>query len=220
VSKRAIFGRSKAVERKIDEFLDKVSECALVMVATLHHTLESETTEVSEATHQRLGQMLELKRNSSQLRRSIEAELYTEMLIPDLLGDVASLTESLHRLVEEMHHAMRFLQYGRIEPPEFIGAEGKELATAVGHCVEELVQASRAYFRDFTHVRDFVHKVGFYESESDALRDRLLDKIYQTDLGLAEKDHLARAVRELDSVADRAERIADTLTICAIKRAE
>jgi hypothetical protein len=45
------------------------------------------------------------------------------------------------------------------------------------------------------------------------VRDRLLDKIYATDLGLAEKDHLARSVRELDAVADRAERIVGTLTI-------
>jgi uncharacterized protein Yka (UPF0111/DUF47 family) len=36
----------------------------------------------------------------------------------------------------------------------------------------------------------------------------------------SEKDHLARAVRELDAVADRAERIADTLTIYAIKRSD
>ena len=40
MSKRAIFGRSKAIERKIDEFLDKVSETALVFVAMLKHTLE------------------------------------------------------------------------------------------------------------------------------------------------------------------------------------
>jgi uncharacterized protein Yka (UPF0111/DUF47 family) len=89
------------------------------------------------------------------------------------------------------------------------------------------VLGSRAFFRDFTHVRDYVHKVGFYEhkvgfyeSEADTLRDRLLERIYATDLGLAEKDHFARSVRELDAVADRAERISDTLTIYAIKRAE
>ena len=218
--KKSIFGRSKTIERKIDEFLDKVSETALVVVTVLEHSLDSETTEHDESERRRTEQILELKKECSRLRREIESELYTERLIPDLLGDVAGLIESLHQLVEAMHHAMIFSYHGRFDPPAPIRADGKELAAATGQAVEHLVQAARAFFRDFTHVRDFVHKVGFYESESDAVRDRMLQKIYATDLGLAEKDHMARAVREIDGVADRAESIADALTIYAIKRSE
>jgi predicted phosphate transport protein (TIGR00153 family) len=216
--KNALFGRSKTVERKIDEFLDRVSESALVVVAEVQASLESDGVGREEQQQRRSQQILALKKECSRLRREIESDLYTERLIPDLLGDVASLIESLNGLVEDMHHAMVFIRPGNVEVPDFVRADGKELAAAGGHAIEELVQAARAFFRDFTHVRDHVHKVGFYESESDAARDRLLDKIYATDLGLAEKDHLARSVRELDAVADRAERIADMLTIYAIKR--
>jgi predicted phosphate transport protein (TIGR00153 family) len=220
MSDRSIFGRRRAIERRIDEFLDKVAEAGLVVVAMLHHSLDSSFGKPDDLDLRRIGQMLELKRNCSRLRREIEGELYTEMLIPDLLGDVASLIEALHHLVEDIHHAMIFSRYSRIEPPEFFRSDGKEMATAVGNAVEQLVHAARAFFRDFSHVRDYVHKVGFHESESDAIRDRLLEKIYGTALGLAEKDHFARAVRELDGVADFAERIADSLTIYAIKRSE
>jgi predicted phosphate transport protein (TIGR00153 family) len=217
---KALFGRSKAVERKIDAFLDKVSEAALVVVAEIQASLEPDGVGLEEQQRRRSQQILELKKECSRLRREIESDLYTERLIPDLLGDVASLVESLYGLVEDMHHAMVFIRPGHLELPDFVRTDGKELAAAGGHAIEQLVQAARAFFRDFTHVRDHVHKVAFYESESDAARDRLLDKIYATDLGLAEKDHLARAVRELDAVADRAERIADTLTIYAIKRSD
>ena len=220
MSERSIFGRAKAIARKIDDFLDKVSEAALVFVAALQHSIEHDPDPSDETEVRRVEQLLALKRTTSQLRREIESELYTEMLIPDLLGDVATLIELLHRLVEEMHHSMRFSRYSRLQTPDFIRKDGPELVAAVGHSVEQLVQAARAFFRDFTHVRDSVHKVAFYESEADAARDRLLEEIYQTELGLAEKDHLARAVREVDSVADTAERIADTLTIYAIKRSE
>ena len=220
MSKRSVFGQSKAIERKIDEFLDKVSETALVFVAMLKHSLESESAELDETGHRRVEQMLELKRACSGQRREIEAELYVEMLVPDLLGDVATLIEALNRLVEEMHHAMRFGRYQRLEAPDFIRTRGVEMALAVGSAVEQLVQAARAFFRDFTHVRDYVHKVSFYESESDVVRDKLLELIYDADLGLAEQDHLARSVREIDGIADRAERIADMLTIYAIKRSE
>jgi hypothetical protein len=220
MSKRSIFGRSKAIERRIDEFLDAVSESALVLVATLEHSLESSVSRGDDMELRRVEQMLELKRTCSRLRREIEAELYTQMLIPDLLADVCSLIEALHRLVEDMHHSIQFLRYARVPQPDFLRTDGRQMVAAVGHSVEQLVQATRAYFRDYTHVRDYVHKVGFYESESDALRDKLLEQIYATDLELAVQDHIARSVRELDGVADRAERVADMLTICAIKRAE
>jgi uncharacterized protein Yka (UPF0111/DUF47 family) len=220
MSKRSIFGRNKAIERKIDEFLDKVSETALVFVAMLQHALDSEATEPDDTEQRRIEQMFELKRDSGRLRREIESELYTEMLIPDLLGDVASLIEALHHLIKDMQHTMSFGRPARIEAPDFLRSDGGEMDIAVGNAVEHLVKAARAFFRDFTRVRDYVHKVSFYESESDAVRDKLLVKIYQTELSLAEKDHPASSVREIDGIADRAERIADMLTIYAIKRSE
>ena len=36
MSDRSLFGRNKAIERKIDEFLDKVSEAGLVLLAGIH----------------------------------------------------------------------------------------------------------------------------------------------------------------------------------------
>lgn len=217
MSGRSILGRSKAIENRIDGFLDRVSEMGMLTVAYIHHSLDAPEDEGSE---RRIEQVLELKHTCSRMRREIEAELYTQMLIPDLLGDVAGLIEALHRLVENLHHALRYRRYSRLQAPDFLVQDTRELATAVGNSIENLVFASRAFFRDFTHVRDFVHKVGFHEAESDEVCDRLLKKIYQSELQLAEKAHFAGSVRELDAVADAAERIADTLTIYAIKRAE
>ena len=214
---RTLFGHNKAIERNIDELLDKVSETGILVVTTIHHQLDAGRDEKVEA---KIDQVGELKRTCSRLRRAIETDLYTEMLIPDLLGDVVSVIEALHRLVESVHHAMRFGRYSRISVPEFLLQDGKELATAVGNTIENTVLATRAFFRDFTHVRDFVHKVGSHESECDEIRDRLLEKIYGSDLDLAMMNHLAASVRQLDSVADAAERISDALTIYAIKRAE
>jgi uncharacterized protein Yka (UPF0111/DUF47 family) len=216
VSKRALFSRSKAIARRIDEFLDKISETALLVEMGIHESL----ADGSESFERRVDQVLELKRAVSRLRREIEAELYTEMLIPDLLGDVAGLIEALHRLEEQMHHNMGFSRYRRMQVPDFLEVDAKALGSAVARTVESLVLASRAFFRDFQQVRDHVHKVSFHESECDELRNRLLEKIYGSELDLAAQDHIASSVREIDGVADRAERIADSLTIYAIKRAE
>jgi len=221
MSKRSLFGRSRSIERRIDEFLDKVSETAMVMVATTHHQLETGPDEIVE---RKITQVADLKRACSALRREIEAELYSEMLIPDLLGDVVALIEALNRMVESVHHSMRFGYYARqdasLEMPPSVRKEAAALASTVGAAVDAVVCGSRAFFRDFTQVRDWVHKVAFYESECDEIRDRLLIQIYGSSADLALKNHAATRVREMDAVADFAERIADSLTIYAIKRSE
>jgi uncharacterized protein len=217
MSTRTLFGRNKAIEQNIDELLDKVSETGILIVETIYRYLDTGKDDAVEA---KINQVAEIKRTCSRLRREIETQLYTQMLIPDLLGDVVSLIEAMHQLVERVHHAMRFSRYYRLSVPEFLVQDAKELATAVGNTLENTVLATRAFFRDFTHVRAFVHKVGFYESECDEIRDRMLEKIYGSDLTLAEMDHFASSVRELDSAADDAERIGNMLTIYAIKRAE
>jgi uncharacterized protein Yka (UPF0111/DUF47 family) len=225
-ARSSLFGRSKHIERRIDQFLDKVSEAVFVAVATVHHQIDSG---VDETVERRIKQAVELKRKCSELRREIEADLYSEMLIPDLLGDVASLIESLNQLVEALYHAMRFAYYAGLPLLWSEGAKpdsgslrqaGKELATNVGASVDAVVSAARAFFRDFTQVRDHVHKVRIHESECDALRDGMLRRIFAAEGDLAVKNHVAAQVRELDAVADAAERISDALTIYAIKRSE
>jgi hypothetical protein len=41
MSKRSLFGRSTSIARRIDEFLDEVSESALVLVAMVEHSIPS-----------------------------------------------------------------------------------------------------------------------------------------------------------------------------------
>ena len=213
----SLFGRTGAIERRIDEFLDKVSEIGMVAEAAFHHYLEAGPDEI---LRERAEQAIELKRAGSALRREIETELYTEMLIPDLRGDVARLIGALHDLMELMEHGLRFARFERAEYPEEVRQDMRELISTGVRASEAAVVASRAFFRNVAAVRDHVHKVGFHESESDRIADRLLEKIFGSDLPLVNRLQLAEHVRGIDALADAAERIGDELTIYAIKRAE
>ena len=84
--------------------------------------------------------------------------------------------------------------------------------------VESLVLASRAFFRNIAAVSDHMHKVMFYEKEADKVSTKLKRAIFASDLPLSHKVHLRDFVEHIDNVADRAEDVADRLTIYAIKR--
>jgi uncharacterized protein Yka (UPF0111/DUF47 family) len=68
-------------------------------------------------------------------------------------------------------------------------------------------------------MHDHVHKTCFYESEADEVMERLKERVYRSDLPLARKMQLRDAAGAIDSIADQAEDVADSLAIYAIKRA-
>ena len=211
------FARTKALEARIDDFLDKVSEAALIFQAAARRSFEVGHDQVF---HESVEQLRQVKRRSSGLRHEIETELYTEMLIPDLRADVATLIESLHDLVQLMQHFMRYGRYDKARLPEEFRQDSLELVTAVVQGVESVVLAARAFFRHPGGVRDHVYKVGFHEAEADRIADRLCTRISDSELDLARKLQIRDHVMEADHIADFAERIADDLTIYGLKRAE
>ena len=95
----------------------------------------------------------------------------------------------------------------------------ENLASASVRSVDHLVLAAHAFFRNPHGVSDSIHKVIFFEKEADKISTTLKRAIFQSDLEIAQKIHLKSFVEYIDNVADRAEDVADRLSIYAIKRA-
>ena len=108
-----------------------------------------------------------------------------------------------------------------IEGPE-IPAEFRkdfwDLTETVVTCVESVVLAARAFFRDIEMVRDHNSKVMFYESQADKISTKLKRAVFGSDLELAHKTQLRYFVERIDELANEAEDIADCLAIYTIKR--
>ena len=65
-----------------------------------------------------------------------------------------------------------------------------------------------------------IHRVYFYEKETDVLADVIRRKIFREmpDLHLSEKFHLRYFTLHIENISDTAEKVADLLSIMAIKR--
>ena len=88
----------------------------------------------------------------------------------------------------------------------------------VSDCAENMAIASRAFFRDFSTVRDYSQKVYFIEHESDLTSGRMLEAIFDSELPLANKLQLDSLITEVADIADIAEDCVDELLIFTIKR--
>ncbi|MGI9302317.1 MAG: DUF47 domain-containing protein [Gammaproteobacteria bacterium] len=211
----ALFQRTRVLEGQVDEFLDKVSQSGLVFTRAMELYLEQGPCKQFDRF---LKQEEKLEGRGDALRRSIEIELYAQTLIPDLRGDVLNLLEDMDDLMNIYEaNLFRF----SIQTPDIPSEYHKgftELTRTAVTCVESVVLAARAFFRDIEAVRDHNSKVIFYESEADKIGTRLQRSIFSSDLPLERKMHLRYFVERIDELANAAEDIADRLAIFTIKR--
>ena len=215
VENLALFGKTKNIERMIDDLMDCISNGAMIFETGINTYLDGvEEGRCDDLVHQ----IRDLEVEGNRLRREIEGHLYTDMLIPDSRGDVLSLLEDINYLLglaEDIFLAIT------VESPAIddeFKSDFKLLTTAAVKTVESAVLASRAFFRNITAVRDHLGKVSFHEEEADQIAVRLKRKIFTSDQDLQRKLHKRYFVDKLDRLADEAEDVGDWLAIYSIKR--
>ncbi len=210
-----LFRRTKALESQIDDFLDKLSQSALVFRRAVDiYLAEGATAEFDE----KLSQVNELESQADKLRRDVETQLYAQTLIPESRGDVLGLIENLDSVLNLCEGGLWAFSIEKPDIPAEFHADYRALTEQVVNTVESLVLASRAFFRNIEAVPDHMHKVMFYEKEADKVSTKLKKAIFATDLPLSHKAHLRNFVEHIDNPADKSEDVADRLAIYTIKR--
>jgi hypothetical protein len=213
----ALFAKSRALELRIDEFLDKVAEGGILFERGMGLLLERG---LAPETEEKMQQLIALKERCNQLRRAVVNTLYTEMLIPDFRGDVLRLLTHLYGLLDSLKNAFQdlLIEYAEV----FNGQEGinqvEDLVTVVVQSVQAAVLGARAFFRNPEAVRDHINQIRVYESEADGITLRLKTALFASERSLEQKLLGREALAAIDGLADLAEEISDELSILVIKR--
>ena len=210
-----ILKKNLIIGKQIDDFLDKVSESGLMfkqgMDAYLKTNIDSFARKIKEIT--------ETEHQGDALRRSVEEQLYVRTLIPESRGDVLELLESMDSLLDRFKGVLWQFEIERPEIFSEFTEDFGELVLCVVETVEAIVRSSRAFFVNVSSVSDHIHKVSYWETQSDKVSTRLQKSIFTCgDRQLSQKLQLRDLVRHVDKIADRAEDVADKLNIYIIKR--
>ncbi len=210
-----LFYRTKDLEVKIDQFLDALSESALVFRGAVDSYLTEGCSDLFSEKHHHVDR---LESEADQLRRDVETQLYTQTLIPESRGDVLGLLENLDNIINLIEGVLWSFDVEKPEIPQHCIEGFQTLVTASCEAVEAVVLASRAFFRNIEAVGDHNHKVVYFETEADKASTRLKRKIFESDFDLATKIHLREFAEKIDDIADWSEDVADRLAIYVIKR--
>ncbi len=210
----SLFGSTRALEGQIDTFLEKISEGGLVFQAGLNAFLAARLERAGE----RIEQLTALESEADALRRSIEMTLYTEMLIPESRGDVLNLLGDLDTLLDGFKASLLGIVVEQPEIPTIYHDRVRDLGAVVTEACEHTIRAARAFFRDVPSIRDHIHKISYFEAESDEIALRLNRSVFGSDIELSRKLHLRDTLRVICEIADAAEDCGDRLAIYAVKR--
>jgi len=203
------------IGRKMDDFLDKVSESGMLF----QHGVDAYLKGDQPSFAKKIEDIAAVEHVGDALRRDLEEQLYTQTLIPESRGDVMELLESMDGLLDRFKGALwRF----EIEQPDIypeLHNDIRELATCVVESVEAMVRSARAFFKDIAAVADHLHKVSHWETQSDKVSTRIQSRVFrEKDLRLSHRMQLRDFIRHVDKIADRAEDVSDKLRIYVIKR--
>ncbi|MBQ7304435.1 MAG: DUF47 family protein [Alphaproteobacteria bacterium] len=213
--KWSLFSQTHELEQKIDVLHDKIIEISMVFKKAVNVYLK----EKRSAEYRHLSKEIkEIEHDADALRREIENRLYAHNLVPDFRGNILELVENLDKVVNEIDDVTHKFYIEQTDIPEMYHEQFKELAGQVCECVENLAIASRAFFKDFTAVRNYAKKVYWLEHESDKTSAKLKEDIFSSNLELAQKLQLGSVISEVADIADLAENCIDQLLIYVIKR--
>lgn len=210
----SIFRATKDLVMKIDSFIDLVSESVLHFEEGLKLYLASRDEEFND----RLELIRRLEVRADDLRRDIEAQLYVQTLIPESRGDVLELLEHMDDIIDFSKSIMFDFCVEKPVIPAQIHDRFIKLAGTAVDSTQALVQSTRSFFYDVNSVKDHLHKVKFFESESDHISERAKRELFELDIDLSRKLHLKTFIVSIDSVSDIAEDISNRLSIATMKR--
>lgn len=213
--KISLFSQTKALENKIDLLHDKIIDMAM----TFRQALNIFIVEKRNEEYRRLNKTIKLiEHEADVLRRDIESKLYEQNLIPDFRADVLEMVENIDTVLNKFDEVAHKLYIEQPDIPEDYRVLFLALVHQVTECAENMAIASRAFFRDFSTVRDYSRKVYNLEHESDGSSVQIRQKIFDSDMPLANKLQLNAIITEVADIADAAEDYIDELLIFTIKR--
>ncbi len=208
--------KSKQLEGDIDGYLDRVTTAGLIF----YEGVKAYVSGKKDKFERTYRDITALESDADNVRRDIKHRLYTYMLIPESRGDVLGLLETLDDIVDVCEKVLEQFSIENPEIPEFLKSDFIELAELSSKTVEEVVKATRAFFREIGMVSNYVNKVHFYEHEADDVEEHLKRTIFNSNEieGFSQKVHMRYFAEKIALVSDVSESVAERLSVYAIKR--
>ena len=211
-----IFKKEKQVVELALKHADKTDECLEILSSAVRAYAVGDVSGIESSMHR----VTELETRADELVREIRELLYSGAYLPTIRGDVHRLLRATDKIANRAEDCLEFVSLQRPQGIDGHAEKLRELLDNTATCYEEYHLGLRAFFKPkgkVEELRDKVREVGALESKIDNLERSLLRSIFDSDIDLANKQHLTRLVTRIVRISDQIENAADVLELLSMK---
>ncbi len=210
-----LFKNVKQLVFDIDNFIDTVEQGVLVFKEGVINYIKNEKASFSD----KIERIDRLEASADKLQRKIDDEFYRHSILPQKVSDIESMLDKIDEIIDISKDNL--YQFDDELPfiPKELKKEYIRLTETSAEAAMAVFPACRTFFREPLKVQQMLSKVYFYEKEADKISRNIKRKLFHDmkDLQLSQKIHLRYFALHIETVSDKAEGLADMLSILALK---
>lgn len=211
-----IFKKEKQVVELALSHAAKTGECVQIMTDAVDAYLIDNTEKLADSTKQ--VSILETEADS--LLRDIRELLYSGAYLPTIRGDIYRLLSAVDDVTNKVEDCLGFVNYQKPSLAPAYRDDIGDILKMTKDCYAELSLALRAFFKPKGAVEDLrqhSRQVGELESAIDKKERKLTLRIFESEMQLAEKQHLVELLSHITRISDEIENTADELELLSLK---
>ena len=201
----------------VDKLLDIVDHSLLVFRDGVKNYLYNDVAGFDE----NLVSMASLETEAGIMIREIERALYSRGYLIRSRGDIMRLLERLDHIINIISADLIQFEIETSNVPVELRKEFVKLAELASLAVESTIPGTKAYFTQPKNISETTGRVYFYEKEAVKLSQSIKRTVFHNmveDLKLSEKFHLRYFALHIEDLAKAAVKVAEQLSVMAIKR--
>jgi len=210
-----LFKTAGKVVHRVDEFLNAIEEGVMLFKEAINNYLTDDKVRFLE----NLKRLEKVEGKADTIQRKIENDFFIHSLLPQHAADVVMLLEKLDDIIDTAKEDIRQFEVEVPQIPAILVSDYVRLAEISVSAAEAAISAARVFFTEPSLIKDYVHKIYFFEREADKFANDIKRKLFQEmdDLELAQKIHLRYFALHIEEISDCAEDVADILSLLSIK---
>ena len=210
-----LFKQVKQLVLEIDEFVSTVEQGVLIFKQGVYNYLENDM----EQFHDKIKNIERMEAQADKLQRNIDKELYLHSILPQHASEIEEMIDKIDEIIDSSKESLYEFDVEIPFIPEALTRDFKRLVDASTEAALSVFPAVTTFFNEPTKVKGMLPKVYFYEKESDKLSRNIKRKLFHemNDLKLSQKIHLRYFALHIETISDKAEILADFLSINALK---
>lgn len=210
------FKNTNETIKNINNFFDTIDKAVIVFREGIKNYLYNHIDQFNT----NLESMAALEDEADNFRHQIETNIYSLSSLTRVWGDTIRLIENMDDIVDILESSLFQFEIERPYIPVELYSDFLKLTELSTMAVENLIPAAKSYFKNPENINEKIHRVYFYEKETDKQAQTLKRKVFYelNTLKLSEKFHLRYFALHIENLSDTAEKATDQLLIMTVKR--